>query len=169
MKHPAFRAVLIVLFVLGISGTISARDLRDDPSSPLEPGAGQKTLPDTDTSANKEPQAATISPDGTQQVSVEAGEYYFEPDTIMLRVGIPVELSARKSRTASAIIPHNITANAPEAGIAFNVDLDREPTVIRFTPTKTGSYEFYCDKKLLFLESHREKGMKGVFNVVDEQ
>ena len=36
-----------------------------------------------------------------------------------------------------------------------------------FTPRKTGSYRFYCGKKLLLLESPREKGMEGVFDVIE--
>jgi hypothetical protein len=38
---------------------------------------------------------------------------------------------------------------------------------IRFTPTAVGRYPFYCRNKLLFLESHREKGMEGVLDVVE--
>jgi plastocyanin len=57
--------------------------------------------------------------------------------------------------------------SAPEAGIEFNENLSTEPKMIRFTPTKAGSYPFYCSKKLLFLESHRQKGMEGMLSVVE--
>lgn len=36
-----------------------------------------------------------------------------------------------------------------------------------FTTTKPGKYPFYCDKKLLFMDSHREKGMEGILEVVE--
>jgi plastocyanin len=39
--------------------------------------------------------------------------------------------------------------------------------VIKFTPKKAGSYPFYCSKKLLFFESHKDKGMKGTLEVVE--
>jgi len=67
----------------------------------------------------------------------------------------------------SGIGPHNIVAKSPEAGIDFNEGMSSEPKSITFTPTKAGTYPFYCDKKLLFFESHREKGMEGVIEVIE--
>jgi len=78
-------------------------------------------------------------------------------------VNIPVELKVRKE---PGIIPHNIVMKSPEAGMDFKVSLDTDPKIIRFTPTKVGIFPFYCDKKLLFFESHRDKGMEGVIEVV---
>ncbi len=52
-----------------------------------------------------------------------------------------------------------------EAGIEFSESLRTKPTIIRFTPLKTGKYAFHCKKKLLFFKSHREKGMEGVLEV----
>jgi len=63
------------------------------------------------------------------------------------------------------MVPHNFVLKAPEAGMDVTADLGKEPQTIRFTPTKVGEYPFYCDKKLLFFESHREKGMKGILKV----
>jgi plastocyanin domain-containing protein len=97
-----------------------------------------------------------------QRVEVRGGSYFFSPRHIIVKVNTPVELKVRKE---PGIVPHNMVLKAPEAGIDFNVSLDDTPKVIRFTPTKPGSYPFYCDKKLLFFESHREKGMKGVLEV----
>ena len=106
---------------------------------------------------------AIIDEDGVQRVDVLGGSYFFSPNHIVVKVNTPVELQVRKE---PGIVPHDIVAESPEAGIVFDVSLDKEPKVIRFTPTKTGSYPFYCDKKLLFFESHREKGMEGILEVV---
>ena len=38
-------------------------------------------------------------------------------------------------------------------------------TIVRFTPTQRGLFTFYCDKKLIFFKSHREKGMEGLLDV----
>jgi plastocyanin len=55
--------------------------------------------------------------------------------------------------------------NYPEAGLNVDQDISHGQEVkVTFTPTKTGSFEFYCDKKFLF-ESHRKKGMKGILEV----
>ncbi|MCL4458112.1 MAG: hypothetical protein M1147_13095, partial [Nitrospirae bacterium] len=60
-----------------------------------------------------------------------------------------------------------VLINAPEAGIEVKEDLSKEPKVVKFTPKKTGKYPFYCDKKLLFFKSHRERGMEGVIEVIE--
>jgi plastocyanin domain-containing protein len=81
-----------------------------------------------------------------------------------VKVNVPVELKARKE---SGFVPHDLLLKAPEAGINIDVSLSSEPKTISFTPTKPGKYPFYCGKKLLFLPSHREKGMEGVLEVVE--
>ena len=49
----------------------------------------------------------------------------------------------------------------------FKVDLGKEPRPITFTPTKTGTYDMFCDRQLLFFKSHRDRGMTGTIEVVD--
>jgi len=107
---------------------------------------------------------AVIGADGVQRVDVTGGEYYFDPNHIVVKVNIPVELMVRK---AGGFIPHDIVVNAPEAGIDFKVDLKNDPQPIRFTPTKTGKYAMYCDKRFLFFKTHRAKGMEGIIEVVE--
>jgi plastocyanin len=106
---------------------------------------------------------AAVDRDGVQRVEITGGEYFFEPSHIVVKVDVPVEFTVRKK---SRVVPHNIVMDAPEAGMDFKVKLSREGEVIRFTPTKTGKYPFYCKKRLLFFKSHREKGMEGVLEVV---
>jgi plastocyanin len=107
---------------------------------------------------------ATVGDDGMQRVEVMGGSYFFNPNHIIVKVNVPVELIVRKE---SGIVPHNIVIKAPEAGVDFDVAMTSDPKVIRFTPTKVGTYPIYCSKKLLFFESHREKGMEGVLEVVE--
>jgi plastocyanin len=105
---------------------------------------------------------ASIGTDGVQRVEVVGGSYFFDPNYVIVKVNVPVEMKIRKE---SGMVPHNFILKAPEAGMDVTVDLGKEPQTIRFTPTKVGEYPFYCDKKLLFFESHREKGMKGILKV----
>ncbi|KAF0215995.1 MAG: hypothetical protein FD174_3888 [Geobacteraceae bacterium] len=107
---------------------------------------------------------AVIDSDGVQRVEVLGGGYFFNPNRIIVKVNVPVELKVRKE---SGIVPHNIVMKAPEAGIDFEESMGSEPKIIKFTPTRTGKYRFYCSKKLLFFEGHREKGMEGVLEVID--
>jgi len=114
-----------------------------------------------------EPASPTIVPldkDGVQRVEILGSDYYFKPAHIIVKVNLPVELNVRKD---GYVIPHNIVINAPEAGISVNESLSRDPKAITFTPTKSGSYPIFCDKKPPFMSSHREKGMEGVLEVVE--
>ena len=104
-----------------------------------------------------------IDQDGVQRVEIEGGSYFFKPDHIVVRINIPVELKVSKE---SGLIPHNIVAISPEAGIAFQENLSSTPKSIRLTPTKVGTYPIYCSKRAPFSKSHREKGMEGVIEVV---
>jgi len=107
---------------------------------------------------------ATTDKDGVQRVEVLGGGYFFKPNHIIVKVNVPVEMKVSKE---GGMVPHNIVINAPEAGIDIRESLGTEPKVIKFTPKKVGKYPFICDKKLLFFESHKDKGMEGVLDVVD--
>jgi plastocyanin domain-containing protein len=106
---------------------------------------------------------ATIDTDGIQRVEIIGGSYYFDPNVIVVKVNVPVELKVRKKGGA----PHNIVLSAPDAGIDFSESLSSEPKIIKFTPTKVGTYPFACTKKIPFSKSHKERGMHGVLEVVE--
>jgi plastocyanin domain-containing protein len=107
---------------------------------------------------------ASIDKDGVQKVEVLGGDYFFRPNHIIVKVNVPVEMKVSKE---GGVVPHNIVIHEPDAGIDFNETLGKEPKVIKFTPKRVGKYLFSCDKKLLFFQSHKDKGMKGAFEVVE--
>jgi len=106
---------------------------------------------------------ATIDTDEVQRVEMVGGSYFYKPDHVIVKVNVPVALTIRKE---SGIVPHNFVLKAPEAGINLDLSLEDDPQTVRFTPTKTGSYPFYCDKKFLFFPSHRKEGMEGTLEVI---
>ena len=114
-------------------------------------------------SAEESRKVAAIGEDGVQRIEMVGGGYYYDPDHIVVKVDVPVEITIHKEK---GFVPHDIAMDVPEAGMEFNVDLKKTPTVIHFTPTKTGTFPFACTKKLLFLKSHKDHGMKGVVEVV---
>lgn len=107
---------------------------------------------------------ASVAADGVQRVRIEGGAYFFKPERVIVKANVPVELTVGVGRS---VIPHSFLIQAPEAGIAVDESLSSEPKIIRFTPTTAGRYPFYCRNRLLFFESHREKGMEGVLDVVE--
>lgn len=107
---------------------------------------------------------ATVGEDGLQRLEVTGGEYYFEPNYLVVKVNVPVELKFKK---AKGFIPHNLIVKAPEAGIDLKIDMKNDFQSIKFTPNKIGKYPMYCDKSLLWMANHKEKGMEGVIEVVE--
>lgn len=124
-------------------------------------GPGQAADPSPEETAYR----ATLGADGVQRATIEGGAYFFRPARVVVKANQPVELAVSVGRS---MISHTFVLRAPEAGIAVDERLSSEPKLIRFTPTAAGRYPFYCRNRLLFLESHRDKGMHGVLEVVDQ-
>ena len=118
-----------------------------------------------DAGEKKKAYTATVDPDGVQRITILGGSYFFEPDHIIVKVNVPVELTIKKE---SGIVPHNIIIiNAPDPGMDYNESLSDKPKIIQLIPKKVGKYPFYCDKRFLFFKNHKEKGMEGVIEVVE--
>ncbi len=107
---------------------------------------------------------AVIDKDGIQRVNIFAGSFFFDPDYVVVKVNVPVEITIRKE---AEITPHSFVVDAPEAGLRVKESLSAEPKVIKFTAAKAGKYPFFCDQKFLFFKSHRERGMEGVLEVTE--
>ena len=104
-----------------------------------------------------------MDPDGIQRAVIEADSYEFSPRHLVVRAGKPVELTVK---SVTVLVPHNFLIDDPKSGLAIREEIPAGQTVkVSFTPTVPGSFAIYCDKKLLFFKSHREKGMEGVLEV----
>jgi plastocyanin domain-containing protein len=124
---------------------------------------GQEAKQDAHAKGVEKRFVAKAGADGVQHVEIIGGDYYFDPNYIVVKVNIPVELTVKKE---ASYVPHDILVKAPEAGIDFRVDLATDPKPVKFTPTKVGKYEIICDKKLLWFKSHKDKGMDGYIEVI---
>jgi plastocyanin len=102
---------------------------------------------------------AKLDQDGVQRVRVVAHSFYFEPNRIVVKAGVPVELTIKN---AALFVPHNFTCPQDGEGnvIEKNLGMLRGQEVTRFTPTQKGEYPFYCD-----VDKHASKGMKGTLVV----
>ena len=67
-------------------------------------------------------QEVKVVPDasGVQKVEVVAHSFWFEPNRIVVKANQPVELHVKNG---GPFIPHNLTCEAPEAGIEVDEDL----------------------------------------------
>jgi heme/copper-type cytochrome/quinol oxidase subunit 2 len=110
-----------------------------------------------------EPVVATLGADGIQRASLTLDSYSYAPSRLIVEAGKPVELTLT---SVTLLTPHNFVLKDAAAGLAVDQDVSAGKTVtVRFTPTQPGTFTFYCDKKLLFFASHREKGMEGTLEV----
>ena len=103
---------------------------------------------------------ATPSDDGVQRIEVTAHAFYFDPNRIVLKANVPVELHVKNS---SPMVPHNFSCVAPQAGIQVDEGLGLfwDGETAHFTPSAAGEYKFFCK-----VDSHANKGMTGTIVVV---
>ena len=98
---------------------------------------------------------------GVQVVDVDVHSYYFKPNRIVLKKGVPVDLTVHFK---SFFVPHTFTCNEGDAGLAVSVGTGfmsfHRTKHARFTPTQAGEYEFFCH-----VGKHHQKGMEGTLVV----
>ena len=104
--------------------------------------------------------------DDISVIEVKLGGYRFMPQEILLIADQP---SILRLVNTDNITPHNFTMNASNGAVDIDVDvLGGESVEIQLAPLPSGRYPFYCGNKLMFMKSHREKGMEGVLIVAPE-
>jgi plastocyanin len=100
-------------------------------------------------------------------IEITLGSYQIEPQQLQLIAGQPVIFRLINIDT---IIPHNFSIENPAGGLDIDIDVQAGETIdFEFTPTVAGRYTFFCRNKMLFMKSHREKGMEGTLIVLPKQ
>ena len=104
---------------------------------------------------------AVVGDDHVQRIRVTTHSFWFEPNRIVVKRGIPVELTIRNG---AFFVPHDFSCEAKEAGIEVDqkVGMFHGSKIVRFTPTRAGEYPFHCD-----VDAHANKGMMGALVVVE--
>ncbi len=104
-------------------------------------------------------QAATPA----RSIQVTLGDYRFKPDSITVDSGETVQLELTNT---DSLTPHNFTLKDAPAGLDVDIDVSAGKTeIVDITPLAPGTYKYYCNKKLLFMKSHRDRGMEGTLVV----
>ena len=98
---------------------------------------------------------------GVQVVDLDVHSYYFKPNRIVVKQGVPVDVAVHFK---SFFVPHTFTCNEGDAGLAVSVGTGfmsfHRTKHARFTPTQAGEYEFFCH-----VGKHHQKGMEGTIVV----
>ena len=95
---------------------------------------------------------ATIGSDHVQRVTVTTHSFWFDPNRVVVKRGIPVELTVRNG---AFFVPHDFFCDATAAGIEVDarVGMFHGSKQVRFTPTRAGEYPFHCH-----VDGHAKKG-----------
>lgn len=86
-------------------------------------------------------------------ISIEAGSFYYKPAVITVKKGETVKLVM-----TSKDMMHDF--NIDELGIKLPLTKSGETNSVEFTPTKTGTFEYYCS-----VGQHRKNGQVGKITV----
>ena len=106
-------------------------------------------------------------PMANETIEIKLGNYRYVPADIQLLAGQPVTLHLVNS---DSLTPHNFTLKDPGGELDINVDVAAGESVdVQLAPVRPGNYTFYCKNKLLFMDSHRQKGMQGTLTVVTDR
>jgi heme/copper-type cytochrome/quinol oxidase subunit 2 len=109
------------------------------------------------------PFVVPVEADGVQRATVVLDSYSYEPADLVVEAGTPVELTLK---SVTIITPHNFIIKDLAPGLSVEQDVGAGKTVtVKFTPSHPGVFPIYCDKKLPFFPSHRDKGMEGKLEV----
>jgi len=109
------------------------------------------------------PLVVPVAADGVQRATVTLDSYSYTPNHLIVEAGKPVELTLISVTT---ITPHNFIIKDPAGSLSVEQDVSAGKTVtVKFTPTQSGTFPIYCDKRLWPLPSHRDKGMEGKLEV----
>jgi plastocyanin len=113
--------------------------------------------------ADAPPVTAEEGPDGVQRATIILDSYSYTPKHLVVQPGKPVELTLTSVTT---FVPHNFVVNDPASGLKISQDISAGKTgKVTFMPTQSGTFFFFCDRKLPLFPSHRTKGMEGKLEV----
>ncbi len=90
----------------------------------------------------------------SQTIAVSGSEFKYEPSVISAKVGQQVTVTY----TNVGQYPHDFVID--ELGVQSQVIKAGETGTFSFTPTKAGTFSFYCS-----LPNHLERGMEGTITV----
>ena len=106
------------------------------------------------------------SDDATPVIELELGDYRFSPREIQLSTN---QSAILRLVNTDSVTPHNFIMETGNDSPIVEVDLlGGESVEVKLPPLPAGRYTFYCSNKLLFMKSHREKGMEGILIVNPE-
>ncbi len=96
-----------------------------------------------------------------QVARIKLDSHYFEPDRLIVQVGVPVRLILNND---TLLTGHDFSLFEPDAGLELDAYVPaRQQVTVQFVPREAGEFRFYCN-----IDDHADKGMAGTLVVVEE-
>ena len=140
-----FLPLLVLGLTLGACETDTNTTMANPPApQPAETSESAQTIPAPMAEGASEEVVAQMQ-NGVQTAEVTVGRMGYVPGQVQLKAGVPARLTF--TRTVESSCAEQI--QVPAFGVA-KTDLPlNEPTVIEFTPTEAGDYQFVCGMDMM--------------------
>lgn len=97
------------------------------------------------------------APAAGRTIAIDATEFAYTPNKFDAKVGEKLTLKITNKGT----LDHSLVIAGADGAVITRVDVKLGSTAtLDFTPSKAGTYQFYCD-----VPGHKESGMTGTINV----
>lgn len=145
--------IAVVIIALLVVGGFVVFNM-NKPANPQPPTTeGDTAITKVPTKEESSPSGTMKSNEGAKTISVSGQNFSFSPNTITVKKGETVTLEFK-----SAGGFHNFVVD--ELNVRTPVIESGKTATVTFTPTKVGTFEFYCS-----VGNHRAMGMKGTLVV----
>lgn len=144
---------VIALVVIAIAGGLffvmgNKNQAGEDSMAPVEEVM-------TDDTMEESTEGATMEDGDIVSVTMEAGSFYFKPNTISAKLGQTVRVTVN-----SVSMQHDFVID--ELGVKSAVLPSGKSETVEFVASEVGNFEFYCS-----IGNHKQQGMVGVLTVTE--
>lgn len=150
MKNPLIILLAIVILAAGGYWLYAGSQTPAAPADDAIMTETDSAMPVLDDPATSD----MMAEDNLTEVIVEGSEFAFSPDSVTLAKDVPVRLVFRNTGDMT----HDWVVD--ELGVRTAIISAEQESIIEFTPTEAGTFEYYCS-----VGNHREMGMVGTLVV----
>lgn len=159
-KYSKFGLIGLIIIV-GLGGFMFYRSNSSSPDTSTENPADTNSVEENpsessdDQPGTDKPSSIQVQPDSQplNPITVEGGSFKFTPNEITVKKGQPVKIVLESKDLMHDFVIDELNVKSTQAKAGESVE-------VTFTPTQTGSFEFYCS-----VGNHRAMGMKGTLIV----
>ena len=154
-KYVIIVIVLVIIAGLGFYAYHKATKQTSSPSQQMQPTQTMKTQETITPSAPTETGSTSSGAmqNTKQKITVTASNFTFDPKTITVKKGQPVEITFKNSEGT-----HDFVID--EFNVKTQIIPGGQSETVTFTPDKTGTFTYYCS-----VANHRAMGMQGIITV----